>query len=221
MIWKTEKRRLGDLIVYEKNPRILTDTQKKEITKSLSKFDLVELPAVNTDNTIIAGHQRIKILSELKGLDYEIEVRVPTEKLNEKDFKEYLLRSNRNKAEWDWNMLETDFGTDLLLDSGFEPFEVDVDKLNIESCFADMEVTKKKIKVKDCEVCKKGIGMEVKYFIKNQTFDDYNFKDSNDESKKIYERLKDLISDNKHIHIIIVDNDEFETTIDELKNDEE
>lgn len=221
MNWKTEKRKLRDLVVYEKNPRILTDKQKQEITKSLNKFDLVEIPAINTDNTIIAGHQRIKILSELKGLDYEIEVRVPDEKLSEKDFQEYLLRSNRNKAEWDWNMLENDFGAELLLDSGFDAFEVDVDKLNIENCFADMEVTKKKVKVKDCEVCKKGISMEVKYFIKNQTFDDYNFKDSNDESKKIYERLKDLISGNKHIHIIIVDTDEPETTIDEYKNEEE
>lgn len=205
MNWKTEKRKLKDLVEYDKNPRILTDKQKMEIEKSLKKFDLVELPAINTDNTIIAGHQRIKILSQLKGGDYEIEVRVPSEKLNEKDFKEYLLRSNRNKAEWDWNMLENDFSKDLLLDSGFEAFEVDVDKLNIDNCFADMESKKKKVKVKECIVCKKPINLEIKYVIKDKTFDNYNFKENNDESKIIYERLRDLIGEDRKIHVVIVE----------------
>ena len=213
MKWNTEKRRLGDLIAYDKNPRILTDKQKAEIKKSLDKFDLVELPAINIDNTIIAGHQRIKILSELKGPNYEIDVRVPTEKLNEKDFQEYLLRSNRNKAEWDWNMLEADFDVELLLKSGFESFEVDVDKLNIDSCFADMDTKKKKVKIKECIVCKKPINMEVKYIIKDATFDNYNFKDSNDESKKIYETLKEFIQPNRKIHVIVIEDD--------VKNEEE
>jgi hypothetical protein len=210
MIWRTEKRKLGELNAYEKNPRILTDKQKTEIKKSLNKFDLVEIPAINLDNTILAGHQRISILRELKGDDYEIEVRVPDINLNERDFKEYLLRSNRNKAEWDWNMLEADFTVDLLLDSGFESFEIDVDKLNIDNCFADMDTKKKKAKVKNCEVCSKGVNMEVKYFLKNKSFDNYNFKDSGDEAKIIYEKLKDVISDDRHIHIIIIDKNENE-----------
>ena len=205
MIWKTEKRKLGDLIAYEKNPRILTDKQKGEIRKSLNKFDLVEIPVINVDNTLIAGHQRVKVLSELKGLDYEIEVRVPETKLSDKDFKEYLLRSNRNKAEWDWNMLESDFDVELLLDSGFESFEVDVDKISIDNLFSDMDSKKKPVKVKQCEVCKKPVNLEVKYFIKNKTFENYSFKEAGDESKLIYERLKDLINDNRKIHIVIVD----------------
>jgi len=203
--WKTEKRKLGDLIPYEKNPRILTDKQKQEIRKSLNKYDLVEIPAINSDNTILAGHQRISILKEIKGSDFEIEVRVPDTKLNENDFKEYLLRSNRNGGEWDWNMLENDFEKDLLLGSGFEAFEIDIDKLNIDECFADMDTKKKKIKVKECIVCKKPISIEVKYIIKDASFENYNFKDSNDEAKKIYETLKDYIKKDRKIHVIIQD----------------
>jgi hypothetical protein len=219
MKWKTERRKLKELVKYDKNPRILTDKQKSEIEKSLKKFDLVELPAINTDNTIIAGHQRITILSELYGGDYEIEVRVPDTKLNEKDFKEYLLRSNRNKAEWDWNMLETEFDTELLLGSGFESFEIDVDKLNIDSCFADMESKKKNVKVKNCEICKRGLGVEVKYFIKNNTFDNYAFKETNDEVRKIYEALKDYLNSNRDIHVIIVDKVQFEEKEEEDKKE--
>ena len=212
MKWTTEKRKLKDLIIYDKNPRILTSTQRGEIEKSLKKFDLVEIPAINKDNTIIAGHQRISVLKALKGDDYEIEVRVPETILNERDFKEYLLRSNRNKAEWDWNMLDVEFDTGLLLEAGFESFEVDVDKLNIENCFADMEMAKKKVKVKECEVCKKAVSMDVKYFIKNKTFDDFNFKDSNDEAKIIYHRLKDILG-MRTLHIIIVENNSEDETI--------
>lgn len=203
--WNTEKRKVGELIPYEKNPRILSNKQKIEIEKSLKKFSLVEIPAINKDNTIIAGHQRIQILQELYGSDYEIEVRVPNENLNEKDFKEYLLRSNRNKAEWDWNMLEDFYETDLLLESGFESFEVEIDKLNIDNCFADLEQKKKKIKVGECKVCGKPLGLEIKIFIQSKDFQDYSFKDDNDLSKLIYERLKDLINPNKKINIIISD----------------
>ena len=203
MNWTTEKRKLKDLLIYEKNPRILTPKQKEEITKSLNKFVLVEIPAINSDNTIIAGHQRISILKEIKGGEYEIDVRVPDKKLNEKDFKEYLLRSNRNKAEWDWNMLDTDFSVELLLGSGFESFEIDIDKLDIDSCFADMDMKKKKVKVKECIVCKKAISIDIKFIIRDKTFDNFNFKDNSDESKKIYETLKEFIKDGRKIHVIV------------------
>jgi len=205
MEWKTEKRKIKDLIEYDKNPRLLTTKAERDIKKSLEKFDLVEIPVINKDNTIIAGHQRVKILRDIKGDDYEIEVRVPSEVLNENDFKEYLLRSNRNKAEWDWKMLEEDFEIDLLIESGFEKFEVEVDKLNIDNCFTEMDTTKKKVKVKNCEVCNNGVNVEVKFFLKNKTFDNYVFKNDTEKTKVIYDRIKDLINDDQVINVIIVD----------------
>ena len=62
--WHNEKRKLKQLIQFEKNPRYLTEKQKEDLQKSLQKFNLAELPVINTDNKICAGHQRIKILSE-------------------------------------------------------------------------------------------------------------------------------------------------------------
>ena len=201
MNWKTEKRKLKDLMSYDKNPRILTSKQKQEIEKSLKKFSLVEIPAINTDNKIIAGHQRIKILTELYGGDYEIDVRVPSEKLNDEDYKEYLLRSNRNGAEWDWTILET-FDKELLLNSGFEPFEVDVDSVNIKKMFADMETIKKKVKVGSCSYCSGPLNLDVRYILKDKTFDNFKFGEKGEEVKLIFERLKDVIGDKK-INIVI------------------
>jgi hypothetical protein len=55
--WSTDKRRVRDLIPYERNPRRLTKEQTKHLTESLQKFNLVEIPAITKDNIILAGHQ--------------------------------------------------------------------------------------------------------------------------------------------------------------------
>jgi len=123
IIWKNEKRKISELIHFEQNPRQLSEKDYKDLRKSLEKFNLAEIPAINTDNTIIAGHQRLKILAELKGPDCEIDVRVPNKKLTEKDFKEYLIRSNKNTGSWDWDGLANNFEMSDLLDWGFEEKE--------------------------------------------------------------------------------------------------
>ena len=120
MKWKNEKRKLKDLIPCDENPRILTDKQRKDIEKSLKKFDLVEVPAINLDNKIIAGHQRIKILNDLYGGDYEIDVRIPDKLLDEKDYKEYLIRSNANVGMWNFDVLNTSWNDIELNDWGIE-----------------------------------------------------------------------------------------------------
>ena len=62
LIWHNEKRRISDLVPYELNPRSLSDEQAKQLKRSLEKFNLVEIPAVDMDNKILAGHQRVKIM---------------------------------------------------------------------------------------------------------------------------------------------------------------
>lgn len=120
MNWKTEKRKLSELVPHQSNPRILTKKQAQDLKKSLKKFSLAEIPVINTDNAIIAGHQRIKILSELNGPDFEIDVRVPEKTLTQKQVDEYLIRSNKNTGEWDWDVLANSFDQEELQDWGFE-----------------------------------------------------------------------------------------------------
>lgn len=103
--WKTEKRKIKDLIPADYNPRQMTEKQAKDLRKSLEKFDLVEIPAIDTDGTILAGHQRLTILKELGRGNEEIDVRVPSRKLTENEAKEYNLRSNKNTGEWDMEKL--------------------------------------------------------------------------------------------------------------------
>jgi DNA modification methylase len=117
--WHTEQRVIDDLIPYDKNPRILTEKQAKDLEKSIQEFDLAEIPAINTDNKIVAGHMRLKIMQELGRGKEVIDVRVPNRELTEKEFKKYLLRSNKNTGEWDMDGLANNFDIDLLKEVGF------------------------------------------------------------------------------------------------------
>ncbi len=118
--WKTIKVKVKDLKGLSVNPRKINKRQKAILMKSLEKFDLVEIPVINVDKTIIAGHQRIAVLKALGREDDEIEVRVPNRKLTDDEVKEYCVRSNIHNADWDFDLLKENFELDMLLDAGFD-----------------------------------------------------------------------------------------------------
>jgi ParB-like chromosome segregation protein Spo0J len=118
LIWHTAQLKINELIPFEGNPRQMTDQQAIQLKASLQKFNLVEIPAVNTNGKILAGHQRLKIM-QLLGRGAEIiDVRVPNRLLTHEEEKEYLLRSNKNTGEWDWDEL-ANIDESLLREVGF------------------------------------------------------------------------------------------------------
>lgn len=119
LTWQTEKRKVNDLIPYEQNPREMSEEQVKHLKASLEKFNLAEIPAINTDNVILAGHQRLKILQILGRGDEEIDVRVPSRKLTEDEVKEYNIRSNANSGSFNFDILANAFSIDELKGWGF------------------------------------------------------------------------------------------------------
>jgi hypothetical protein len=132
--WQTEKRKVKDLMPCGYNPRKLSSEQKEELRKSLEKFNLAEIPAINTDNTILAGHQRVAVLLALGRGEEVIDVRIPNHKLTKEEADEYMLRSNRNVGEWDFGKLK-EFKFDFLKEVGFLGFELD--KTFLRSCAED------------------------------------------------------------------------------------
>lgn len=120
--WKNERRKIRDLLPAGYNPRKLTEKQAGDIRKSLEKFDVADPLIINTTGTIIGGHQRVKVLSDL-GVT-EVDVRVPDRELSLEEEKELNLRLNRNSGEWDWEKL-ADFDIDFLKAVGFDDKELD------------------------------------------------------------------------------------------------
>jgi len=133
--WRTERRKVKDLIRYEKNPRKLSEVQLDGLKRSLKKYNLAELPAINTDGTLVAGNQRVLALSLIGREEEEIEVRVPNRPLTKAEFRDYLLTSNRSGGSWDFEKLAEEFDLGELLTAGF-------DSLDLSNIFDDnLDVT--------------------------------------------------------------------------------
>jgi len=120
LAWHTEKRSVAELIPNDKNPRVMNPKQIEDLKRSLKKFNLVEVPVIDTDNKVLAGHQRLMVLKLLGRGDETIEVRAPNRKLSQKEYDQYLLTSNRVHGDWDWGKLAENFNIEMLVDSGFD-----------------------------------------------------------------------------------------------------
>jgi len=121
IIWTVQKRKILELNPAPYNPRKMTDKQAEDLSKSLARFGLAEPVVINLNNSIIGGHQRIKVL-ERQGV-VEIDVMVPDRLLNPEEEKELNLRLNKNVGEFDLEML-SHFTADMLDDVGFTPDEM-------------------------------------------------------------------------------------------------
>lgn len=146
--WHTVQKRIDDLIPQEVNPRIITDKQMSDLKKSLKKYNLVEIPAIDLNGRILAGHQRIKALQLLGRGKELIDVRIPNRKLTQAESKQYLISSNALGGDWDFDSLKS-FDLDILIDSGFDEIQLakfwDEDK-EVKLDNFDVEKELKKIK---------------------------------------------------------------------------
>ena len=117
--WSLEKRKLTDLKDYAKNPRKISKDQVEQLKKNITKFGLIDKPFINTDNVVIGGHQRIRLLKKM-GYD-EIEVHVPDRTLTDKEVEELNYRHNENGGAWDFDILANQYDHIDLLSWGDDP----------------------------------------------------------------------------------------------------
>lgn len=121
--WKTEVRRVGDLKGWEDNPRVISEDKYKELKESVGELGNFEPLVVDTDGTVIAGNQRLRVHIE-RG-DEEVEVSVPSRELTEKEIKKIGLISNRHSGEWDMDKLAEEFD-EVIEELGFSDLMGDV-----------------------------------------------------------------------------------------------
>lgn len=126
--WFNETRKLDELVPTSYNPRKLSEDQYWDLKRSLDEMGLAEIPAINKEtNQILAGHMRIKVLIDLYGRDYEIDVRVPERVLTKKECDRYLIVSNKSGGDWNFDMLSSHFDMPDLIDWGFKEEEFGFD----------------------------------------------------------------------------------------------
>ncbi|HEX8656593.1 MAG TPA: DNA modification methylase [Hymenobacter sp.] len=133
LVWHNAQRRVRDLVPYEFNPRILEEAGRARLLASIQKFNLAEVPAVNLDNIVLAGHQRLRILLDLGRGEELIDVRMPNRLLTELEVKEYNVTSNVGAGIWDYQVLldkfnDIDLGAlgDSALLAGLDALKLDI-----------------------------------------------------------------------------------------------
>lgn len=122
IVWKTEKRKVSELIPFENNPRRVTEKEIQGLSDSLDKFDLAAPLVINTNGKVIGGNFRLSLLKQ-KGIK-TIDVRVPNRTLTKEEEDELNLRLNKNLGLWD-NKILAKFNEDLLKNVGFSSEEMD------------------------------------------------------------------------------------------------
>lgn len=118
--WTNERRKLSDLIPWPRNPRQIKGDQAKRLVQSFDEFGQVETIAIGPGNEVYNGHQRLNVLAQQYGKDYEVECRVSSRALEEKEREKLTVFLHKGAAgEWDFDTLANEFELDELLEWGF------------------------------------------------------------------------------------------------------
>jgi ParB-like chromosome segregation protein Spo0J len=109
------------------NPRQISNKQYEDLKASIDKFGLVDPIIINSDNTVIGGHQRLKVLRELGS------EKIPTVRVNlsKEDERELNIRLNKSGGDFDMDILANEFDVVDLKEWGFKDIELgfNIDKI--------------------------------------------------------------------------------------------
>jgi DNA modification methylase len=138
--WTTVQRKVNDLVPAEVNPRKISEAKLAKLIEALTKFNVVGIPAIDHDGTLLNWHQRLKAMQAMGRGEEMIDVRMPNRPLTDKERKEYILLDNQHYGEWDEELLP-EFMEDL--DMGGLGFEMQ-DFMSFDTRLAEEEEKQKK-----------------------------------------------------------------------------
>ncbi len=117
--WSIKREKIENLKFYDKNPRKFTDEGLKDLKRSIVENGDANIITANADNTVLGGHARLTVMKDL-GIK-EVDVKYPSELLDDKKVQEIVIRLNANTAgEWDLDKLQADFDLDELGEWGLD-----------------------------------------------------------------------------------------------------
>lgn len=136
---------IGKLIAYDKNAKIHSDKQNREIANSLLRFGWKQPLVVDRNNVLIVGHGRLEgaKIASLTDSRFLTATCIIADDLTDEEIKAYRLADNKlNESPWDFDLLSDELSDITALDMsefGFdmsafeeEPAEVVEDDYNEE-----------------------------------------------------------------------------------------
>ena len=119
--WQSKIVKISDLKEYPDNPRKITDKLLEKLASHISEDGYHQRIIVDSDYTIIGGHQRKKALY-MAGYDEdnEIEVLMPNRKLSAEEVDRLNIRDNLSFGEYDFDILTERFDMEDLVSFGMD-----------------------------------------------------------------------------------------------------
>ncbi len=117
--WQTKSAPISELKDYEHNPRRISKKEFNKLVRCIKEDGYHQRIIVNSDYTILGGHQRKKALlaAGFKEAD-EVEVLMSMRMLTPEEIDRINIRDNLPFGEYDFDTLANRFNIDELLDFG-------------------------------------------------------------------------------------------------------
>ncbi len=144
--WHLEKKKVSELKNWKKNPRTITPEALEELEKSVNALGNFEPLVINTNGTVIAGNQRLRL--ETKKGNNEVDVYVPERELTEEEIKKIGVISNRHSGDWDMDILANEF-EDILKELNFDDLLPDLVMEVNEDDYEEPEQLPSKVQIGD------------------------------------------------------------------------
>lgn len=141
--WKPELRKVADLKHWDKNPRKITDAAYQRLKQKIIGEGVHQTLAIDLDNTVLSGNQRLNILLEI-GRE-EVYCMVPDHKLSEQERDKVGIESNINEGMWDTDVLLAKFDVPMLVQQGFTKLDLGIKEVKED----DFNLGKEYEKIKD------------------------------------------------------------------------
>lgn len=120
--WHTEKRSIAELKRWDKNPRKISEEAYARLKKKVLEEGMHQVLAIDTDNTVLSGNQRLQILQELGHED--VYVMVPERALTQEERDKVGIQSNIIEGTWDVELLAKAFDIPMLHDQGLSTIRI-------------------------------------------------------------------------------------------------
>jgi len=156
---KIVKLKIENILYYAKNNKNHTYTAISKLAKSIQKRGLVNLPIVNKDGLLIAGHRRVSALRKLGIVEHEVRMWSGLKKEEEKAWRIELNKSPEDsKIEND--ILKEELFAIQELDSDFDLEDTGIDLKEIEKLMSN-EISLKDHALEDAEEVEGNLGKVV------------------------------------------------------------
>ena len=108
LTWANERRKLSELVPWDRNPRQIREGEARRLAESLDDFGQIHAIAIDPSGGILDGHQRRNVWAALDryGPEYAVDVRVASRALSEKERERLIALLHVGAVgDWDWDAL--------------------------------------------------------------------------------------------------------------------